>query len=70
MLGPGYVLRMGSIEGLHHLNAEASTVRKEDCELGHGGFVGGFYYVDDSAVEIPPYKLNERSSRQNPLNLA
>ena len=35
MLRPGYVLRMGSIEGLYHLDAEAISFREEHGELGH-----------------------------------
>jgi len=32
-LGAGYVLGMGSIEGLHHLDAKAGTVGEEHGEL-------------------------------------
>jgi hypothetical protein len=35
VLGSGDVLGMGSVEGLHHLDAEAGIVREEHRELGH-----------------------------------
>lgn len=31
------VLSVGSVQGLHHLDAEAGTVTEEHGELGHGG---------------------------------
>ena len=34
VLCPGYVLGMGSIEGLHHLNAGAAIVRERHRECG------------------------------------
>jgi hypothetical protein len=33
VLGSGYVLGVGSIEGLQHLNAKACIAREEDSEL-------------------------------------
>ena len=35
VLGPGYVLRMGGIKSLHHLDAEAGTVGEHYGELRH-----------------------------------
>jgi hypothetical protein len=35
VLGSGYVLGVGSIEGLQHLNAKACIAREEHRELGH-----------------------------------
>jgi sorbitol-specific phosphotransferase system component IIA len=35
VLRSGYVLRVGSVQRLHQLDAEAGTVREEHRELGH-----------------------------------
>lgn len=37
VLGSGDVLRVGSVESLHHFDTESGTVREEHCELGHSG---------------------------------
>ena len=40
VLRSGYVLGMGSVQRLHHLDAEASIVREEHRELGMGLWAG------------------------------
>jgi hypothetical protein len=37
MLSTGYVLSVGSVQSLHHLDAESGSVREEHGESGHGG---------------------------------
>jgi hypothetical protein len=63
-MGAGYVLSVGTIEGLHHLDAKASTVSEEHGQLGYGIRVCSVMLADRVAASSSPSEAKSYQEEQ------